>query len=280
MGAELATTASEPRARGILFTGPNVLKILAGTKTQTRRIVKPLLGTKTHSPWLSPDGMWRWMTGVVSYSDDERRCPYGAPGVRPSCEDATHGSSSEERRAPDVDPGLTEQRLHGGRGRSNLLADEVRGLRPEDLRGLVSTQGASPEAAREQEGLHHDQSLPREQEGDQDRPQAGLHGLPWDAPHRFYAGPAPERGQRGQPPDEPLLGHAVRELGGPQGARPGGARRDASRCQTEGRGAGAPSLGAGQRTMQRTAGRADAGARGGDGSGDRLWIREAWAAEL
>jgi len=65
--------------RPILFTGPNVLKVIAGRKTQTRRIVKPELDPKTHSPWLSPDGMWRWMTGVISYGDDERRCPYGVP---------------------------------------------------------------------------------------------------------------------------------------------------------------------------------------------------------
>jgi hypothetical protein len=73
---------SEPQVRPIPFSGPMVLALLAGTKTQTRRVITPPLSEKAHSPFQGADGLWRWMTGDVSYRDDERRCPCGQPGDR------------------------------------------------------------------------------------------------------------------------------------------------------------------------------------------------------
>lgn len=78
------------RERPILFSGPMVRAILAGTKTQTRRVVKP-------QPWAScciEEGMdgeapfvYSALTGDgPGYDVDEVRtpcrCPYGAPGDR------------------------------------------------------------------------------------------------------------------------------------------------------------------------------------------------------
>ncbi len=68
--------------RPILFSGPMVKALLSGEKTQTRRVVHLQLSPKAHSPFLGADGIWRWMTGRVSYKGDEIRCPYGAPGDR------------------------------------------------------------------------------------------------------------------------------------------------------------------------------------------------------
>lgn len=70
------------RETGIIFTGGNPAAILDGRKTQTRRIITPALPDGRHSPFLGADGIWRWMTGVVSYVDDERRCRYGGAGDR------------------------------------------------------------------------------------------------------------------------------------------------------------------------------------------------------
>lgn len=69
------------RERPILFSGPMVLAILAGTKTQTRRIIKPqpVGGDRIHE---SEDG---WVVGRMRDSENawgELRCPYGVPGDR------------------------------------------------------------------------------------------------------------------------------------------------------------------------------------------------------
>lgn len=70
------------RKRGILFSGPMVRAILEGRKSQTRRVVNPRLLPRAHSPFVGGDGLWRWMTGAISYVEDERRCPHGQPGDR------------------------------------------------------------------------------------------------------------------------------------------------------------------------------------------------------
>lgn len=78
------------RERPILFSAPMVRAILAGTKTQTRRVVKPL--PEPHDGW-----DWSWpiarkgvTTGTrVCWRADQGRpggisayCPYGIPGAR------------------------------------------------------------------------------------------------------------------------------------------------------------------------------------------------------
>jgi hypothetical protein len=77
--------------RPILFSGPMVRALLAGTKTQTRRIVKP------QPEWIESSGRWRWpipkskvvaCDAVVTASREwweylrPEQYPYGAPGDR------------------------------------------------------------------------------------------------------------------------------------------------------------------------------------------------------
>lgn len=59
------------RERPILFSGPMVRAILAGNKTQTRRVVKP-----------QPAGAWA--------APGKTSCPYGAPGDRLWVRESTH----------------------------------------------------------------------------------------------------------------------------------------------------------------------------------------------
>ena len=66
--------------RPIIFSAPMVREILAGTKTQTRRVVK-------FKPWHQieerDDGSpWPWMYDDDRASDHWVPCPYGQPGDR------------------------------------------------------------------------------------------------------------------------------------------------------------------------------------------------------
>lgn len=72
------------KERPILFSTEMVQAILQGRKTQTRRVVKPLLQADAHSPWIREDNyrLWQWCVGKanVCYSANERLNPFGIPG--------------------------------------------------------------------------------------------------------------------------------------------------------------------------------------------------------
>ena len=79
----------QSKARPILFSGPMVRAILAGRKTQTRRLVKP-------QPWLNDVGQWLWESKKgkhIAFHPDlneqhypgtklQHVCPYGVSGDR------------------------------------------------------------------------------------------------------------------------------------------------------------------------------------------------------
>jgi hypothetical protein len=78
------------RERPILFSANMVRAILAGRKSQTRRVILPQpVGApgknfchEPSDPFLSDDGVWRFMCGEVSYDHNDVRCPFGQPGDR------------------------------------------------------------------------------------------------------------------------------------------------------------------------------------------------------
>lgn len=92
-------TATEVKVRPILFRGPMVRAILAGEKTQTRRVVKgnfapdQFIREKSGSGygwywpnWKGKENIWT-MTGAVGIARDagfdvQVKCPYGVPGDR------------------------------------------------------------------------------------------------------------------------------------------------------------------------------------------------------
>lgn len=73
------------KERPILFSAPMVMAILAGSKSQTRRIVKPHPPTDVNAFDVVGDkafgGIWS-RRGCVHVTMDPIRCPYGQPGDR------------------------------------------------------------------------------------------------------------------------------------------------------------------------------------------------------
>ena len=67
--------------RPILFGAPMVRALLAGTKTQTRRVVKPQPRTVDEKPRHLPNE-WGFWGGSYPDHGSAVRCPYGAPGDR------------------------------------------------------------------------------------------------------------------------------------------------------------------------------------------------------
>lgn len=104
------------KERPIIFDGESVRAILAGNKTQTRRVVKP----QASDEWLPEVGFYHptkvdrhgdMYPGeeVFGASDEEegRVCPYGAPGValwvrETFCPVASRDPHSTEPRADDL----------------------------------------------------------------------------------------------------------------------------------------------------------------------------------
>jgi len=64
----------------IIFSGEMVRAILAGHKTQTRRVIRPQ--PQGWDPQIETDGItWAWcIVGDHDYSEQIRCCPYGQPG--------------------------------------------------------------------------------------------------------------------------------------------------------------------------------------------------------
>jgi hypothetical protein len=70
------------KERGILFSAPLVRALLAGTKTQTRRLMKQQPSGPVR-PWQGPQGGWKWVIENTGHGVSEFfASPYGVPGDR------------------------------------------------------------------------------------------------------------------------------------------------------------------------------------------------------
>jgi hypothetical protein len=152
------------KERPILFQGAMVRALLAGTKTQTRRTVKPQFGpdaepeemcATSSEGWQMAGHSGRWWD--VCEADDQRaiRCPYGQPGdrlwVRETWRYREIGEGKHRelgayvyRSTENVD-GFVEPwkpSIHMPRAASRILL-EVTGVRVERLQAISDADAAA-----------------------------------------------------------------------------------------------------------------------------------------
>lgn len=152
---------SDTKERPILFSAPIVRAILAGEKTQTRRIVKPVRGFE-HNDILKygmpcaadPWAVW-WHSSVTDRVGCLQECPYGVPGERLWVREAwKQGESRVWYRADghmDVKGWPWKPGIHMFRHDSRITL-EITGIRVERLQEIS-------EADAEAEGITGDDAL-------------------------------------------------------------------------------------------------------------------------
>ncbi len=87
----------------ILFSAPMVRALLAGAKTQTRRIVKP---QPRGTVWHDQDNQQWLVAGYGERGDDLLHCPYGRPGDRLWARESWRAPLAYELTPPrDIPPG-------------------------------------------------------------------------------------------------------------------------------------------------------------------------------
>jgi hypothetical protein len=101
------------KERPILFSAPMVRALLDGSKTQTRRTIKPQpqpnggKGLHPVTPYNTRTGDWNWVLAATGHGcGDPFQCPYGQPGDRLWVKEtiALHGFGRTLAPQPQVNP--------------------------------------------------------------------------------------------------------------------------------------------------------------------------------
>lgn len=160
------------KERPILFSGPMVRALLAGTKTQTRRVVKPTppAGADSFGTYYHPDPRPHfWAFGGDALMDFAVPCPYGQPGDRLWVRETwgyfggdeylyQQDTGSVGYRASQVD-GLDH--IPGGRWRPSIhmprwasrITLEVTGVRVERLQGISDADAVAEGIEKQEDGI-------------------------------------------------------------------------------------------------------------------------------
>lgn len=129
-------TIHEIKERPILFSAPMVRAILAGTKTQTRRVIKPhpqMVTDHRMAPWEGDPAVLMELLASTG-----RRCPYGQPGDRLWVREAWADCDKLVRYYADEDVHPLRRKrpsIHMPRWASRITL-EVTGVRVERLQDI------------------------------------------------------------------------------------------------------------------------------------------------
>jgi hypothetical protein len=161
------------KSRPILFSAPMVRALLAGTKTQTRRLVKPqppfgcrylINGANNAALCQSLDNPAVWVPPTPSSGDHRLPCPYGQPGDRLWVKETHRFGIAWDKSKPTEIPTVaairyeadgvirtTGQKLETGKARPSLfmrqafsrLTLEITEIRVERLHAITEADAIS-----------------------------------------------------------------------------------------------------------------------------------------
>lgn len=139
-----------------------------------------------------------FVIGIYRLTDDSIRC--------------IHSDGQTHKTQSDTD--ITQRKLQGGQRWADILADALRGIWSEGVRGLVSIEGTH---GQQEQWLQACVSLPREQEGIKECAPVGMHGIPWDASNPPTSGEAQKWESTGQSAQESCVGNTSGKRSGQDG---------------------------------------------------------------
>ena len=138
-----------PRERPILFSAPMVRALLAGTKTQTRRVVRFEYASEVAAWFNETADVWRMGVegpGGVLADYGSLRCPYGAPGDRLWVRETFIYRHKHDRFYYRADHPTFDPYAHNGwkpsiymPRRASRITLEVTGVRVERLQAISET---------------------------------------------------------------------------------------------------------------------------------------------